>query len=144
MMAVGGAGALTGSLFGTAIATKIGTAIGTAVAPGIGTAIGAGLGLVAGGVAALIGVDIARVLTPEEDDITRSATGMEKDDYLAFAAALAENGMGNEAGTTKEEFEALFNKMGFASKGYEFDSVYSKIKSLGSEFDELANATLSV
>jgi hypothetical protein len=104
MLAVGGIAGVAGAVAGGALVGKLGAAIGTAIAPGLGTAIGAAAGVVIGGGLALLGVDVARELTPTDEEITRKETGMGSSDYKAFLARAAEEGLTYSSGTTKEEY----------------------------------------
>lgn len=127
MMTTAGAGALTGAAIGGALGS---------VVPIIGTAIGALLGGAVGVAAGWLGVNNMRTFSQSEDEITRQETGMEKDAYMKFAAAAAEAGLSQQAGSSREEYRKLFEEMGL-DKDYNFEEVYSKVRKLGSDFDTL-------
>ena len=131
--------ALTGVGGGAAIGAMIGSII-----PALGTVIGAGAGALVGGVLSLFGVDIARLLAPTEDEVTKRETGLDKDAYVDFAARAAELGMSFESGTSKAEYKALFEEMGLSKQGYNFETLYDNIRELGADFDSLSASALSL
>jgi hypothetical protein len=137
-----GAGALGG--------IKLGASIGSGIAPGLGTFIGGLIGALGGGIlGALAGSGIIEGLdwlNGSQEDLERQATGgLTSDEFSKFAAKAAESGlyMSGDDKSSKAEFQQLYEDMGF-DKIANFDSVFSKMKELGSNFDTLGAEALSL
>ena len=78
-----------------------------------------------------------------EEIAQKAATGgLTQEQYINFAAAAAERGLSISGGTSEEEFRELYLDMDF-DESY-FDNVYLKMQALGSNFDELANSSMSL
>ena len=131
-MMVGGTGAVAGALIGGAAGSVI---------PIVGTVVGALLGLGAGAILGLLGIEGAKGLTPSEEEITRQETGLSKKDYLAFAAAANEKGLSWEAGSTREEYRALFDEMKLEG---DFTKLMKNIEELGLGFDKLGASAIAL
>lgn len=77
-------------------------------------------------------------------DLAERATtgGLTHDEYVNFAAALAEAGLTNTGGyMNKDEARKIYTDMGFDPTV--FDEVFGKIKNLGESFDELSASALA-
>lgn len=109
-----------------------GAAIGAWAGP-----LGAAIGLVAGGLIGLAVSEAVQAWGPTQEEREQEATGgLTGKQYNDYIAKLAEEGISISGGSSKDEFKEIFNTMGFTD--VEFEEVYSKIKALGSEFDELS------
>ena len=146
--AVGGATVgFLGLKYGAALGAKIGTSIGTAISPGVGTAIGAVGGVIIGALAGGLGGKLIHkgvdLLNGNEESITEQITGgMTRDEYVSFAAAAADKGVTFTGGSEEEDFHSIYSQMGFDES--EWKKVWSKMRQLGPEFDELGLSTAAL
>jgi hypothetical protein len=87
----------------------------------------------------VIGGAIGASLAPTVEDIEKEQTGgLSYDDYQNFGALAAERGLSMAAGSSKGEFQALYEELGYDMSV--FDSVWEKMQEMGTAFDELANS----